>query len=53
MTVAGVTKINFPGGETVSITIDDAKTSTPVIIDALKNGGYSSKETPVMPPDGK
>jgi len=53
MTVEGVTKISFPEGETVSITIDDAKTSTPVIMEALKKGGYSAKQTMEAPSDGK
>jgi hypothetical protein len=46
MTVEGVVKLAFPGGETVNITIDDAKTSAPDIVEALKNNGYSSKEIP-------
>jgi hypothetical protein len=53
MTVEGVTKINFPGGETVNITIDDAKTSIPVIVEALKEGGYSAQQMKGTPPDGK
>jgi len=40
----GVEKVEFPGGDTVRITIDDAKTAIPVIVVALKKGGYSSKE---------
>jgi hypothetical protein len=51
--VEGVIKVEFPEGETVSITIDDAKTSTPVIVEALKNGGYSAKQTMETPSDGK
>lgn len=49
----GVTKVDFPGGETVRITIDDAKTSTPAVMEALKKGGYSGKQTFAVPPDGK
>jgi len=53
MTVEGVTKVNFPGGDTVSFTIDDAKTSTPVVVEALKKGGYSAKQMMAIPSEGK
>jgi len=52
-TVEGVSKVDFPGGEIVSITIDDAKTSIPAITEALKNGGYSAKQMMETPSDGK
>jgi hypothetical protein len=47
--VDGVVEVAFPEGETVAITVDDAKTSTPVVVDALKKGGYSVKQTMETP----
>ena len=46
-------KVDFLRGETVSITIDDAKTSTSVIMAALKKSGYSAKQTMAAPSDSK
>ena len=46
-------KIDFPGGETVNITIDDAKTSASVIINELDNGGFSAKQMIGASPDSK
>ena len=39
-----MSKVDFPGGETVSITIDDAKTAAPALVEALKKGGYRAKQ---------
>jgi hypothetical protein len=49
-TVEGVAKVTFPGGDAVNIIIDDAKTSTPAVVEALKNRGYSAKQTIEGPP---
>ncbi|MHB8829283.1 MAG: hypothetical protein ACYC6Q_07120 [Syntrophales bacterium] len=45
--------MGFPGGDKVEIIIDDAKTSTADIVEALKSGGYSAKQPIGEPPEEK